>query len=271
MRKQNNLICLLVLWSLLPFCWQIYTSFSTPESILNPFTYQENRWTLQNYIQILSANPPFWRYLYNSLLVGLTSTAITILIATPAAYSLSKAKQHLSNTLKLLLLAAALFPYVLLFLSLLEIARAIGIANNLFALSIPYSALSMPLAVLLLNSAFSDLPNELEEAAIVEGLGLFQRIRWILIPLIAPAIASTSIIVFLFSWNEYPIALTWISDSKLITLTVAIARIAGSSVYSVPYGAYAAATVLGAIPLILIVLLFQKQIVSGLTQGAIKG
>ena len=95
--------------------------------------------------------------------------------------------------------------------------------------------------------------------------------RHILIPLIAPSCASTAILVFLFSWNEYPIALTWISNDDLLTLPVAIARIAGSSVYSVPYGAYAAATVLGAIPLLTLVLLFQKQIISGLTTGAIKG
>ena len=129
----------------------------------------------------------------------------------------------------------------------------------------------MPLAVLLLLSAFRDLPSELEEAARLEGLGLWQRLRWVLIPLIGPATASTAILVFLFSWNEYPIALTWISRADLLTLPVAIARIAGSSVYSIPYGAYAAATVLGALPLLLLVLIFQRQIVSGLTQGAIKG
>ena len=100
---------------------------------------------------------------------------------------------------------------------------------------------------------------------------LHQRLRWILIPLITPASASTAVLVFLFAWNEYPIALTWISRSDLLTLPVAMARIAGSSIYAVPYGAYAAATVLGSIPLLLLVLLFQRQIVSGLTQGAIKG
>ena len=100
---------------------------------------------------------------------------------------------------------------------------------------------------------------------------MIQRLRWVLIPLISPATASTGILIFLFSWNEYPIALTWLSNTRLLTLPVAIGRIAGSSVYSIPYGAYAAATVLGSLPLIAIVLIFQKQIISGLTQGAIKG
>ena len=129
----------------------------------------------------------------------------------------------------------------------------------------------MPLALLLLSAAFEGLPKDLEDAAQLEGLTLMQRLRWVLIPLIAPASASTAILVFLFAWNEYPIALTWISDANLLTLPVAVARIAGSSIYSIPYGAYAAATVLGSIPLLMLVLIFQKQIVSGLTNGAIKG
>jgi multiple sugar transport system permease protein len=125
--------------------------------------------------------------------------------------------------------------------------------------------------VLLLRAAFADLPQELEEAARLEGLGLAQRLRHILLPLLRPALASTAILVFLFSWNEYPIALTWISRADLLTLPVAIARLAGSSVFSVPYGPFAAATVLGSLPLLLLVLVFQRSIVAGLTQGAIKG
>ena len=97
--------------------------------------------------------------------------------------------------------------------------------NNLIAIAIPYSALSMPLALLLLMAAFEALPNDLEDAAKLEGLSLWQRLRWVLLPLIAPASASTSILVFLFAWNEYPVALTWLSRSDLLTLPVAMARI----------------------------------------------
>ncbi len=270
-KKMNIIIGSLIIWSIAPLAWQLYTSFSSPEALVEPFSQIKNRWTLENYIQVLTADPPFWKYLLNSTIVGLTTTFITLLFAIPAAYSLSKLKPIIAKSARLILFGAALFPYVLLFLALLEFARYLNIGNNLIALSIPYSALSMPLAVLLLSSAFKDIPKDLEEAARLEGLGIFQRLRWILIPLIAPATSSTAILIFLFSWNEYPIALTWISKNDLLTLPVAIARIAGSSVYSIPYGAYAAATVLGAMPLLLIVLLFQKQIVSGLTQGAIKG
>jgi len=157
------------------------------------------------------------------------------------------------------------------FLAFLELARTFSLANHLLALTLPYAGLSLPLGVLLLQSAFAGLPPELEEAARLEGMGLWSRLRWILAPLIAPASASTAILVFLFCWNEYPIALTWLSRADLLTLPTAMARIAGSSVFTVPYGAFAAATVLGSVPLLVMVLLFQRQIVSGLTQGAIKG
>ena len=271
MNKKKLFICLLIAWSLSPILWQVYTSFCTPEALTNNSINATNHWTLSNYKQVLFSDPPFWKYLLNSTIVGFTSTFLTLFIAIPAAYSLIKIRKSISKLFKMFLFGAALFPYVLLFLALLEIARNFNLSNNLLALSFPYAALSMPLAILLLSSAFRDLPKDLEDAAKMEGLGLLARLRWVLIPLLAPAIGSTSILVFLFSWNEYPIALTWISQANLLTLPVAISRIAGSSVYEIPYGAYAAATVLGALPLVMIVLVFQKQIVSGLTKGAIKG
>jgi multiple sugar transport system permease protein len=264
-------IVLLLAWSLGPLLWQLYTSFCSDQALVAPLAATPERWTLAHYRAVLNSQPPFWRYLLNSLFVGTSSTLLTLVIALPAAYALTRLKPWIARPARLLLLAAALFPYVLLFLALLEVARSLHLGNNLLALSIPYAALSQPLAILLLTAAFRDLPLDLEDAARLEGMGLWQRLRWVLIPLIAPATTSTAILVFLFSWNEYPIALTWISDASLLTLPVAMARIAGSSIYSVPYGAYAAATVLGSIPLVLLVLVFQKSIVSGLTSGAVKG
>ncbi|MDA9868085.1 carbohydrate ABC transporter permease [Synechococcus sp. AH-224-I15] len=269
--NKRLLIVLLLIWSLGPLFWQLYTSFSTDQALVQPFAPVAQRWTLIHYRSVLNANPSFWLYLFNSLVVGFVSTALCLILAIPASYALNLIPTKLAWASRLSLAGAALFPYVLLFLALLEIARDFNLGNNLLALSIPYAALSQPLAILLLSSAFNNIPNELEDAAKLEGLDLWQRLRWVLIPLIAPATASTAILVFLFCWNEYPIALTWISDSNKLTLPVAMARIAGSSVFAVPFGAYAAATVLGSIPLVLLVLIFQKPIISGLTSGAVKG
>jgi multiple sugar transport system permease protein len=263
---------LLILWSLAPLLWQLYSSLVTPEALVDPASVAANRfWTLENYRQLLMAAPPFWHYLLNSSVVGGVSTALTLVLAVPCAYGLQRQRGALRWAATALLLAAAMFPTVLLFLSLLQLARALGLGNQLLALSLPYSALNLPLAVLLLRAAFADLPPDLEDAARLEGLNLTARLRFVLLPLLAPALGSTAILVFLFSWNEYPIALTWISRPELLTLPPAIARIAGSSLFTVPYGAFAAATVLGSLPLLLLVLVFQRSIVSGLTQGAIKG
>ena len=166
--------------------------------------------------------------------------------------------------------AAAAFPYPAL-PGVARVARDFHLANNLFALSLPYAGLCLPLAILLLQAAFRDIPVELEEAAVMEGMSLWHRLRWVLLPLMAPAISSAALLIFIFCWNEYPIALTWLSQADRLTLAPAIARIAGSSIFTVPYGAFAAATVLGSAPLLLIMLVFQRQIISGLTQGAIKG
>ena len=265
------LVALVLFWSLAPMVWQLYSSFRTPEALLAGGQGFGSGWTLANYRQVLGGEPPFWRYLLNSTLVGAVTTALTLGLAIPCAYALRRGGARLRGWVSGLLLAAAVVPYVLVVLALLELARQFGLANNLLALSLPYAGLSMPMAVLLLLAAFSGLPPELEESAVLEGLGVAQRLRWILLPLLGPGLVSTAILVFLFSWNEFPIALTWLSRSELLTLAPAMARIAGSSVFTVPYGAFAAATVLGGMPLLLLLLLSQRQIVSGLTQGAVKG
>jgi multiple sugar transport system permease protein len=270
-RRPLALVALLLLWSLGPMLWQLYTSLRSPEALLAGAAGLGGGWTLANYVQVLQGDPPFWRYLLNSTVVGGLSTLLTLLLAVPCAYGLSRLRGGLRLLIDGGLLAAAVFPTVLLFLALLQLARQFQLANNLLALCLPYAGLSLPLAVLLLQAGFAKLPPELEEQALLEGFSLLQRLRWVLLPLMAPTIVSTALLVFLFSWNEFPIALTWLSRSELLTLAPAMARIAGSSVFAVPYGAFAAATVLGSVPLLALLLLFQRQIVAGLTQGAIKG
>ena len=136
-RTRNIWIIALLIWSLSPLFWQVYTSFCSPESLIQPLSNSGHRWTLDNYRQVLTADPPFWRYLLNSAIVGISSTSLTLLLAIPAAYSLSRIPAKLARLVKLLMLGAALFPYVLLFLALLELARSFNLGNNLLALSFP--------------------------------------------------------------------------------------------------------------------------------------
>lgn len=263
---------LLLLWSLGPLLWQLRTSFLVGEVLVGGSAGAGvSTWTLANYRLVLGGDPSLARVLLNSALLGGVTTLLTLLLALPCAYGLHHLQGRLRPLISAGLVGAALFPTVLLFLSLLQLARWLGLANHLLALSLPYAALSLPLAILLLRAAIDDLPPELEDAARLDGLNAPQRLRRIVAPLLGPAIVSTGLLVFLASWNEYPIALTWLSRSDRLTLPAAMGRIASSSVFTVPYGPFAAATVLGSLPLLLLVLLFQRWIISGLTQGAVKG
>lgn len=260
----------LLLWSLGPLLWQVRTSFLTGEALVGGGR-GSNHWTLENYRLVLQGDPSLAQALLNSAVLGLVTAGLTLALALPCAYGLHQVKGRMQSFLAAALVGGALFPTVLLFLSLLQMARWFSLANHLLALSLPYAALSLPLAILLLRAAIRDLPAELEDAARLEGLNPAQRLRLIVAPLLAPAMASTGLLVFLASWNEYPIALTWLSRSDRLTLPAAMGRIASSSVFTIPYGPFAAATVLGSLPLLILVLLFQRWIVSGLTQGAVKG
>ena len=263
---------LLLCWSLAPLLWQLRTSFVVGDVLVGERSHSGlSPWTLANYRLVLHGDPSLSQVLLNSTVLGLITTLLTLILALPCAYGLHDLRGRLQRSIHAGLVGAALFPTVLLFLSLLQVARSLGLANHLLALSLPYAALSLPFAILLLQAAINDLPPELEDASRLDGLNTLQRLRLIVAPLLTPALASTGLLVFLASWNEYPIALTWLSRSDRLTLPAAMGRIASSSVYTIPYGPYAAATVLGSLPLLLLVLLFQRWIISGLTQGAVKG
>jgi multiple sugar transport system permease protein len=263
---------LLLFWSLAPLLWQVRTSFLVGDALVGGTPGPgESPWTLENYRLVLNGDPSLALVMRNSALLGLVTMLLTLLLAVPCAYGLRHLRGRPQTLISAGLVGAALFPTVLLFLSLLQVARWWGLANHLLALSVPYAALSLPLAVLLLKAAINDLPPDLEDAARLDGLNMAQRLRRIVIPLLGPALASTGLLVFLASWNEYPIALTWLTRADRLTLPAAMGRIASSSVFTVPYGPFAAATVLGSLPLLLLVLVFQRWIISGLTRGAVKG
>ena len=199
MNRRHLWISLLLIWSLAPMLWQLISSFTTTAALVDGAVPFVQRWTLIHYRQLLSSDPPFWRFLLNSTALASASTVLTITLAIPAAYGLVRVPQRWLRTSRALIAGAALFPYVLLFLALLELARSLNLGNSLLALAIPYSALSLPLALLLLTAAFEGLPKDLDDAAKLEGMSLMQRLRWVLIPLITPATASTAILVFLCS------------------------------------------------------------------------
>ncbi|QUY42500.1 carbohydrate ABC transporter permease [Acaryochloris sp. 'Moss Beach'] len=264
-------VILVVLFSLAPVLWQLLTSIKVNEDISQvPNIYIPLRYTLEHYIELLSRRP-FASYLFNSSLVAITSTFLCLGIGSPAAYALARLRLPGEQILLSAVLIVTLFPYILLFLGLLEIVQVLHLANNYLALIIPYTAINLPLTILVMRSFFQQLPRDLEDAAKVDGYNTVQMLWQIVLPTTLPALVTTGILTFIFAWNEFIFALTFITRESMKTIPVAAAQIGGSSIFEIPYGPIAAATVLGTIPLVLLVLFFQRKIIQGLTAGAVKG
>lgn len=264
-------IILVMLFCLAPALWQLLTSFKIDRDIAAvPTVYFPTQYTLEHYIDLL-ARRPFLRYLLNSAFVSIVSTALSLGIGAPAAYALTRLRPWGGKIILAGILIVTLFPGILLFLGLLEIIQALKLGNNYLALSVSYAALNLPLTILVLRSFFQQLPKDLEEAAKVDGYNTWQILVQIVLPLATPALVTTGILTFIFAWNEFIFALTFITREELKTIPVATAGLGSAAVFEIPYGSIAAATVLGTFPLVLLVLFFQRKIVQGLTSGAVKG
>ncbi len=264
-------IGVVVVFCLAPILWQVLTSFKLNADIAAvPNVYFPKRFTLSHYLELFERRP-FSNYLFNSALVSILSTTLALLLGAPAAYVLARLKLPGENIILAGVLIVTLFPYILLFLGLLEIVQALGLGNNYLALIIPYTAINLPLTILVMRSFFQQLPVELEDAAKVDGYGTVQMLLQIVLPMTVPALVTTGILTFIFAWNEFIFALTFITKESMKTIPVAASQLGGASVFEIPYGPIAAATVLGTLPLVVLVLAFQRRIVSGLTAGAVKG
>ncbi|MDY7005860.1 MAG: carbohydrate ABC transporter permease [Cyanobacteriota bacterium] len=264
-------VVLIVIFFLAPVLWQLLTSFKTNEAISavpNIYFPNPNQLTFDHY---LSLGLGFLRYIFNSAFVSIISTVICLGIGAPAAYTLARLKLPGENIIIGCILIVSLFPYVLLFLGLLEIIKSLGLGNNYIALIIPYTGINLPLTILVLRSFFQQLPKDLEDSAKIDGYNTISMLWNIILPLTIPALVTTGILTFIFAWNEFIFALTFITRSEMYTIPVAVAQIGGTSIFEIPYGPIAAATVIGTFPLLILVLIAQRRIVQGITAGAVKG
>lgn len=264
-------VIFMVLFCLLPVLWQLLTSLKTNEAIAKLQTVyfpSFQQLTLDHYLVL---GGKFFRYMLNSAFVSSISTLICLAVGAPAAYTLARLKIPGEKIILGFILIVSLFPYVLLFLGLLELVKFFGLGNNYLSLIIPYTAINLPLTILILRSFFQQLPKDLEDSARVDGYNTLQMLLQIIVPMTIPALVTTGILAFIFAWNEFIFALTFITRDTLQTIPIAISKIGGASAFEIPYGPIAAATILGTLPLILLVLVFQKRIVQGITAGAVKG
>lgn len=262
---------LLAAWSLLPVAWQLLTAVKPDEQITRTPTVYLPAPPTSGHVTALLARKPMAVYLTNSLAVSATATLLSVGVAALAAAALSRSAPATRERTLLGLLLLALFPPILLLFPLYEGVRALGWVNHPLGLALPYAALNLPLAVWILESGFRQIPRELDEAARLDGLGWLARLARVQAPLAAPSVATAAILVFIFCWNEFMLGLTFMTRDSRKTVTAGIASIGGASIYEVPWGQLSAAILLATAPLVLLVLVFERRISSGLTRGAIKG
>jgi multiple sugar transport system permease protein len=254
---------------LIPLVWIISLSFKTPASITDP-TYFPVHWTWANYSGILTTST-FLRPLLNSIGIGLIATAIAVLLASMAAYAVARLNFPGKQVLIGVSLLIAMFPAIALATPLFNIERILGLFNTWPGLIIPYVATGLPLGIYTLSAFFREIPWELEKAAKVDGATPFQAFVRVIAPLAAPGMVTTAILVFLFCWNEFLLAITLTATTAARTAPAALSFFTGNSQFAVPTGSISAAAVVITIPIIIFVLFFQRRIVAGLTAGAVKG
>ena len=264
-------IFLVVVYFMGPILWQVLTSFKVNADISAvPNVYIPIQITFEHYLSLFRRRP-FTLYILNSAFVSISSTLLCLAFGAPAAYALTRLRLWGEKIILASVTIVTLFPGVLLFLGLLEIVKALNLGNNYLALIIPYAAINLPLTILVMRSFFQQLPKDLEDAAKIDGYNTFQMLWQIILPITLPALITTGILTFICAWNEFIFALTFITRESMKTIPVATAQLSGASMFEIPYGPIAAATVLGTLPLVLLVLTFQRRIVQGLTAGAVKG
>jgi multiple sugar transport system permease protein len=262
-----NLVTILLV--LIPVVWIFSLSFKDPSTITDP-TFFPKKWTWANYRGIFSSSD-FTRPLLNSIGIGLIATFISVVLASLAAYAVARLAFPGKRALIGLSLLIAMFPLISLATPLFNIERALGIFNTWIGLIFPYIAFGLPLGIYTLSAFFREIPWELEKAAKMDGATPFQAFVKVIAPLAAPGMVTTAILVFLFCWNEFLLALTLTSPIDARPAPAALAFFTGSSQFAVPTGSISAAAVVITIPIIIFVLLFQRRIVAGLTSGAVKG
>jgi multiple sugar transport system permease protein len=262
---------LILVWCLLPVVWILSLSFKGPdETAAGSPQFLPKEWTLQNYRDILD-NPDFLDALRNSFGIAAISTVLSVIFATLAAYAIARLEFKGKRLVLSLALAIAMFPVVSLVGPLFDMWRTFGLFNTWPGLIIPYMSFTLPLAIWTLSAFFREIPWEMEQAAQVDGATSWQAFRKVIVPLAAPGVFTAAILTFFFAWNEFVLAISLTSTTSSRTVPAQMSYFVGPDPFNPPYGQLATASVVVTVPIIIIVLLFQRKIVAGLTSGAVKG
>jgi trehalose/maltose transport system permease protein len=264
------IVIFILIYTLFPFAWAIISSLS-PDAQLGstPVKYWPEKIDWSHYRFVLD-NGDFLRALRNSAIVSVSTVLIALTFGSFAAYALGRIKFRGRTFTLYVILSMTMFPQIAILGSLFQMIRRFDLYDRLPALIITYLTFTLPFTVWVLTNFFRALPGELEEAALVDGASPFRTFWEILMPLALPGLVTTGLLAFIQAWNEFLFALSFTLD-RARTVQPAIASFSGNTQYDVPWGNIMAASVLVTVPLVVLVLIFQRKILGGLTAGAVKG
>jgi len=252
-----------------PLLWTVLTSLKTETELqAKPVQYLPSVLRLENYNQVFIAQP-FGRFFFNSTLTAGLSTLVCVVFAALAAYALSRLKIRARGLLLAIVVVFSMFPAIALAVPLFKIMRELGILNTYPALILPYVALNLPISILTLVAFFSSIPADLESAAQVDGCSKVGALWHVILPLAVPGVVTAGLITFVNSWNEYLLALLLNTNAQMRNLSVGVTLYQGE--FSFPWALMSAAIVVALVPIVLLIVLFQRRLVSGLTAGSVKG
>ena len=258
-----------VIWSCFPIYWAINTSLQTQGDMLNVHFWPPLI-TFKNYFDVVYESG-FLKYVGNSLAVAGITVLFANILGAPAAFALARCFFPGMRVLQTLILIVSFLPPVVLLGGLIGVVRFFGLYDRFGGLVFSYMLIVLPFTIWSLRAYFSQIPREIEESAMVDGVGLWRMCWKVFFPLSLPAFVTTSLIAFVAAWNEFLLALTMVLSDQNRTATVAITLISGSAEFETPWGQIMAAATIVTVPLVILVLFFQKKIVSGITMGAVKG
>src|SRR5919107_2218855 len=272
----------ILVWCLLPVVWIMSLSFKGPgETAAGSPQFLPKDWTIQNYRDILGfgtvtpgqegTHTDFLAALRNSFGIAAIATVLSVIFATLAAYAIARLDFKGKRLVLSLALAIAMFPVVALVGPLFDMWTTFGLFNTWPGLIIPYMSFTLPLAMWTLSAFFREIPWEMEQAAQVDGATSWQAFRKVIVPLAAPGVFTAAILTFFFAWNEFVLAISLTSTTGSRTVPAQLSYFVGPDPFNPPYGLLATASVVVTVPIIIIVLLFQRKIDAGLTSGAVKG
>ncbi|HVL70639.1 MAG TPA: carbohydrate ABC transporter permease [Beijerinckiaceae bacterium] len=256
-------------WALFPFYYAVVSSLRSGSELFT-VAYWPERLDLSNYVGVFERQP-FGRNILNSIVVAGAVVGLSLFLGVTAAYSFGRVAFRGRGLLLLTVLAVSMFPQVAVLSGMFELIRWFGLYNTIPGLVLANLMLTLPFTVWVLTTFMRELPREIEEAALVDGATPWILIRRVFLPLLGPAAVTTGLLAFVVAWNEFLFALTFTLTDERRTVPVAIALMSGATAYELPWGAIMAASVIVTVPVVLLVLVFQRRIVAGLTAGAVKG